>query len=96
MPGDGAVEKPNFLTTRAVSVNAKPEHIWPWIAQMGASRGGYYSYDQVERALGMDVKSADHILQDLRPLKVGDALSAGSLSMIVREMNLRDIYFSRL
>lgn len=85
MPGDALVPAPNFLTTRAVTVKALPEKIWPWLAQMGAGRGGYYSYDRLERALGMDVRSADTVRPDIKPLREGDALMAGPLKMVVRE-----------
>ena len=44
-PGDDLVSEPRFRTTRAVTVNAAPEKIWPWLLQLGVDRGGMYSYD---------------------------------------------------
>ena len=43
LPGDDVIPHPNFETTHAVSVAAPPATIWPWIAQGGYGRGGWYS-----------------------------------------------------
>jgi hypothetical protein len=48
MPGDTAVELPTYNATRAVSIEAAPEEIWPWIVQMGVGRAGWYSYDWID------------------------------------------------
>ncbi len=48
MPGDEIVKKPVFNATRAVSVQARPEHIFPWIVQIGITRAGWYSYDLID------------------------------------------------
>lgn len=46
MPGDDSVPRPRFDAARAVTIEAAPEHVWPWLAQMGAfTRAGWYSYD---------------------------------------------------
>ena len=46
MAGDEQHENPRFDATRAVYINATPEQIWPWIVQMGYSRGGFYGFDK--------------------------------------------------
>lgn len=48
MPGDEIVEHPWFDATRAVTVQARPEQIWPWLAQIGFRKAGWYSYDIVD------------------------------------------------
>src|SRR5918993_3584293 len=48
MPGDDIVGKPSFNATRAVSINAPAENIYPWIVQMGVGRAGWYSYDWLD------------------------------------------------
>ena len=48
MPGDDIVSKPSFNATRAVTINASPENIYPWIVQMGVNRAGWYSYDLLD------------------------------------------------
>jgi hypothetical protein len=45
MAGDGLIINPTFVYTMAATVNARPEHIWPWLVQMGYQGGGLYSYD---------------------------------------------------
>ena len=45
MAGDGLLADPTYSGTMAVIVNAPPEHIWPWLVQIGYQRGGLYSYD---------------------------------------------------
>jgi hypothetical protein len=48
LPGDELVRLPNIGYTRAITVNASPEQIYPWIVQIGADRGGWYSYEWFE------------------------------------------------
>ena len=45
MAGDGLLANPTYSGTMAVIVNAPPEHIWPWLVQIGYERGGLHSYD---------------------------------------------------
>jgi len=45
MAGDGLLANPTYSGTMAVTVNARPEDIWPWLVQIGYQRGGLYSYD---------------------------------------------------
>lgn len=45
LPGDELIPDPAFESTRAVTVNAPVEAVWPWLAQVGQDRGGFYSYD---------------------------------------------------
>ena len=74
MPGDHLVEDANFQTTRAIDIDAKLEAVWPWLAQIGQGRGGFYSYDLLENLMGLDIHSADRILPEFQDLQVGDAI----------------------
>lgn len=70
LPGDDLVPDPQSVSTRAITVNASPVEIFPWLAQLGQGRGGFYSYDWVENLIGLDVHSASRVLaefQDIRP-----------------------------
>ncbi len=69
MPGDQIQPQPIFNSTRAVTINARPEQIWPWLVQMGYKRAGFYGYDALDNA---GIASADHIIPVLQQLKVGD------------------------
>ncbi len=71
MPGDDVVAAPSFNATRAVTIRARPEHIYPWIVQMGLNRGGWYSYDLLDN-LGR--KSAEVILPQLQSVGRGDLI----------------------
>jgi len=75
MLGDGLIAKKAFSFTMAVSVNARPGHIWPWLVQMGYQRGGLYSYDWLDRLFGfLDRPSATRILPEFQQLAVGDEI----------------------
>ena len=81
MPLDEEVPEPTLVTNRAITIEATPEEIWPWIAQMGElPRGGFYSYLTVERLLKFKVANAEGILPESQDPKVGDALDrAGNM-----------------
>lgn len=74
LPGDELVQTPGPRTTRAVSVDASSADIWPWLAQIGEDRGGFYSYSLLERAVGADVHNADAIHPEWQHVHVGDTI----------------------
>jgi hypothetical protein len=74
MAGDDLLPDAPVVSTRAVSVQAPPEDIWPWLVQMGPGRGGAYTYDWIENLFGLGMHSADEILPEFQGLKVGDSL----------------------
>jgi hypothetical protein len=71
MPGDEVLERPTFNATRAVTVEATPEEIWPWIVQIGYRRAGFYSYDLLDND---GVPSAERILPEYQNLKINDLI----------------------
>ena len=71
LPGDDAVLQPTFNATRAVTISARPEQIWPWLIQIGAGRAGWYSYDLLDN-LGQP--SAERIIPEFQHLAVGDLI----------------------
>jgi hypothetical protein len=71
MPGDRVLSKPSFVATRAVTVEATPEEIWPWIVQIGYRRAGFYSYDLLDND---GIPSAERILPEYQDLQVGDTI----------------------
>lgn len=52
LPGDDLASNPTLLWTNAITIDATPEEIWPWIAQIGDDRGGFYSYTFIENQVG--------------------------------------------
>lgn len=78
MPGDEFMMAPDVTATRAVTIDAPPRAIWPWLVQIGSGRGGAYSYDWLANLLGQDMHSAKEILPEFQDLKVGDVNPLGS------------------
>jgi hypothetical protein len=84
MPGDELVLDPTFNATRAVTIRANPDEIWPWLVQMGYGRAGFYGYDLIEN-LGSNrgLHSAESIIPDLQQLAVGDTLPISIIATYV-------------
>ena len=84
MPGDALIPSPTSTSTGAITVNAPPEDIWPWLVQMGTGRGGLYSYDWLDRLFGfLDRPSATRILPEFQQLAVGDTIPWGRDTLTV-------------
>jgi len=60
-PGDELVASPRWQWTHGVEVDAPPADVWPWAAQVGADRGGFYSYAALENLVGCRITNADRI-----------------------------------
>jgi hypothetical protein len=75
LPGDELVPRPDWETTHAVSIEATPADIWPWLVQMGFGRGGWYVSERLDRVVWR-VKNAsvDRIVPELQHLAVGDVV----------------------
>ena len=69
MPGDEIVPDASFTATRAITIAAPPEQVWPWIVQIGTGRAGFYSYDLFDNAAR---PSADRILPEFQATRIGD------------------------
>lgn len=70
LPGDEVVPNPVASETRGITIDAPPEHVWPWLVQMGFGRAGWYSYDRLDQR----GKSAEGIVEAWQRLAVGDVL----------------------
>jgi len=71
--GDDIVSDARAQLTHAVTVDAPPRDVWPWLVQMGCQRAGWYSWDALDNARR---RSADRIVPELQHLAVGDVLPA--------------------
>lgn len=74
LDGDDLIPQPNFQITHAVNIDAPPEAVWPWIAQMGRERTGYYGLDFVNN---QGIPSVNFIRQDLSAPEVGMEMDGG-------------------
>ena len=70
MPGDEIIPEAN-TTTRAITIRARPDDVWPWLIQIGYGRAGWYSYDWIDND---GRPSADRILPQYQDLEVGDQI----------------------
>jgi hypothetical protein len=77
MPGDDLLEHADVVATRAVSIDAPPSAVWPWLVQMGSGRGGAYTYDWIENLFGLGMHSADRVLPGFQDVRVGDSFALG-------------------
>jgi hypothetical protein len=83
LPGDDLVRDARMESTHAVTIDAPPGEIWPWLVQIGHQRAGWYSYDWLHRLMGVagSVKdehgSAMSIIPELQDLQVGDVVEIG-------------------
>jgi hypothetical protein len=69
LPGDTIVERADYVATRAVTIHAPPDDVWPWLVQIGSGRAGWYSYDRLDNG---GVASADRLLTEFQSLAVDD------------------------
>lgn len=74
LPGDDVVPGATASATRAITIQAPPERVWPWLAQIGQERGGFYSYAWLENLVGCRIVNADRIHPEWQDIKGGDAL----------------------
>jgi hypothetical protein len=76
LPGDELVANPRYRVDHAITIHAPAAAVWPWLAQMGQDRGGFYSYDWLERLFGVDIRNANEIHPEWQRLGVGDLVRA--------------------
>jgi hypothetical protein len=77
LPGDEIVGQAQYESTRAISIDAPADQVWPWLVQLGQGRGGFYSYDHLENLFGLDIHSATTVEDQWQNLAVGDMVSLG-------------------
>jgi len=83
LPGDELIPRTPADATHAATIDAPPEEAWPWIAQMGDERGGFYSYTFIENLLsGKDLyHNANTILPQLQNPQPGEGMVMDSLKV---------------
>lgn len=85
LPGDDVIPHPMAEWTRGVTVHAGPEHIWPWLVQMGYGRAGWYTPAWVDRVIEPSLfqlrtpspGSPERLLAEFQSLTVGDIIADG-------------------
>jgi hypothetical protein len=74
LPGDDLVDADTPRTTRAITIDAPASEVWPWLAQIGEDRAGFYSYDVLERMVGASIHNAGAIHPQWQDLSKGDTV----------------------
>jgi hypothetical protein len=73
LAGDELIPNPVDTLTHATTIHCSRIELWPWLAQMGADRAGWYSYDWIDNGRR---HSADRIMQSLQHPPVGSIFPA--------------------
>src|SRR5512144_3422017 len=73
LPVDRIIPDPLFTSTHAITIDAAPRQVWPWIAQMGAGRAGWYSWDAIDNG---GTPSAQRVVPELQAVVRGDVMPA--------------------
>jgi hypothetical protein len=88
LPGDELIGRTQSDSTHAATIDAPPEEVWPWIAQIGDDRGGFYSYTFIENLLQKAAAggeaiyhNANRILPEYQNPQPGEGLVMDSLKV---------------
>lgn len=76
MYGDDRLTGARYRIDHAVTIRAPADSVWPWLTQLGQDRGGFYSYDRLERLFGVDVHNANRINPEWQHREAGDYVHA--------------------
>jgi hypothetical protein len=74
LPGDELIPVSTGGHTRAITIKAPAREIWPWLVQIGADKGGFYSHTWIEGLIGCPITNADRIHPEWQDLKPGDLM----------------------
>jgi hypothetical protein len=69
MPGDALVPDAQYSVTRAISIGVPPERVWPWLAQVGFGKAGFYSNDLLDN---VGHPSAEYLMKEFQHPQLGD------------------------
>ena len=88
LPGDDLLPEAGTQILHAVTIEAPVEEVWPWVAQLGQDRGGFYSYEWLENLAGCGMENADRVHPEWQHREVGEIVHlhpAGGLKLSVFE-----------
>jgi hypothetical protein len=72
LPGDALISEATWGYTHAITIDASPASVWPWLVQLGQGRGGFYSFELLENLAGCHIHNTEVILPEFQRLDVGD------------------------
>jgi hypothetical protein len=88
LPGDELLPKDGTQILHAVTIDTPVDEVWPWLAQLGQDRGGFYSYGWLENLAGCQMKNADRVHPEWQHRELGETVHlhpAGGLRVSVFE-----------
>ena len=74
LPGDELLPKDGTRILHAVTIDAPVEEVWPWLAQLGQDRGGFYSYEWLENLAGCQMQNADRVRPEWQHRELGETV----------------------
>ena len=72
LPGDDLVAGPAVPFTRAVTINAPADQVWPWLLQIGQDRAGFYSNDWLENLAAASIHNSSELRPEWQSRALGD------------------------
>ncbi len=75
LPGDEVVPSPKSKFTHAIKINAPAKYVWPWVAQIGQGRGGFYTYEALENLIGLQIYNSDVVLPEFQNPSIDDTIA---------------------
>jgi hypothetical protein len=88
LPGDELLPEGGTQILHAVTIDAPVDDVWPWVAQLGQDRGGFYSYEWLENLAGCEMRNADRVHAEWQQRQLGEVVHlhpAGGLRVSVFE-----------
>ena len=76
LPGDAESRDRALEMQHAVTIDAPAEDVWVWLVQLGQDRGGFYSYDWLERAAGLGIRNVTEVRPEWQTIQPGDVIRA--------------------
>lgn len=74
LPGDEIIPDAAGQETRAITIHAPAHKVWPWVAQLGQDRAGFYSFDLLENLVGCEMPATDVLDARQQTWRLGDKL----------------------
>lgn len=82
LPGDQLLSSDGLQILHEVTIDAPVGDVWPWLAQMGQDRGGFYSYEWLENLAGCEMRNADEIHPEWQHREIGDPVPLHPLNSL--------------
>ena len=91
LPGDDIITNPTTIWNRRITISARPDHVWPWLVQMGYGRAGFYVPEWVDRLLWrVPAANSRVLLPDLQDPAVDDVVADGPDFMAYWRVRIAD------